>query len=112
MWGARLDTGLRPVLDAAMRKLVEDTAKHGAGSKGLDQSMLTRWVWPAVWGSTLAHDSFLCRHKNYRGNEWRPFPTRREPGPYNFVGGAGPMELKSTCPEHCRPAAHQDWTLC
>jgi len=89
MWGARMDTGLRDVLDTAMRKLINN-----------------------VRSRTLAHDSYLCKQASYGCKELRPFPSRRETGPYNFVGAAGPMEVKSVCPEQCRPPEHQDWTLC
>ena len=76
----------------------------------------------------MVHDSYLCKRSFFGGAEPKPFPTRREtgkvqlvslvdhlsssPGAYNFVGAAGPMELKATCPEECRPPDHKDWTLC
>ena len=34
------------------------------------------------------------------------------PGPYNFVGAAGPMEIKTDCPDECRPPDHKDWNMC
>ena len=77
---------------------------------------------------SMVHDSYLCKRSFFGGAEPKPFPTRREtgkvplvclvdhlsffPGAYNFVGAAGPMELKATCPEECRPPDHKDWTLC
>lgn len=48
-----------------------------------------------------------------QGNRWQADWVKTNPaGPYNFVGAAGPMEVKSVCPEQCRPPEHQDWTLC
>ena len=58
----RMDTGMRETLDVSMRKLINDvsisnwyfhlaydqTAAHGRGSKGLDQTMLAKWLWPKV----------------------------------------------------------------
>lgn len=109
MWGARMDTGLREVLDTALRELVQDAAKHG-WTKGLDQSLLTKWIWPKVAEDCLVHDSYLC--KRFKSDHWRPWPTQRVTGPYNFVGAAGPMEIKTKCPKECRPPDHQDWTMC
>ena len=68
----------------------------------------------------------------YRSGHWRPWPTKRlegsvlfafqpiifnpifelYPGPYNFVGAAGPMEIKTDCPDECRPPDHKDWNMC
>ena len=58
----------------------------------------------------FVHDSYLC--KMYKSENWRPFPTQRLKGEYNFVGAAGPMEINSTCPEECRPLEHKDWRMC
>ena len=160
MWGARMDTGMRSAIDLSFRKLINDvklqtcrlighsnfftqTAQSKHGHKGLDQTMLAKWVWPEVIGysyssticrvskvkeHSMVHDSYLCKRSFFGGAEPKPFPTRREtgkvpldclvdhlsffPGAYNFVGAAGPMELKATCPEECRPPDHKDWTLC
>ena len=78
----------------------------------------------------MVHDSYLCKRSSFEGVQPKPFPTQREKGffkyfkhnfeslssfalgPYNFVGAAGPMEVKAVCPEECRPPDHQDWTLC
>jgi len=112
MWGARMDTGMKNTLDTSFRQLMNSTARSKHWHKGLDQTMLTQWVWPQVKDHCMVHDSYLCKRSTFGGVEPRPFPTRREKGPYNFVGAAGPMELKTVCPEECRPPDHQDWTLC
>jgi len=109
MWGARLDTGARERYDGAVKKLLTDAAKSG-WHKGLDQSLLTKWIWPQVQNEAMVHDSYLC--KRFKSSHWRPWPTQRVAGPYNFVGAAGPMEIKMTCPAECRPPDHQDWTMC
>ena len=46
-----------------------------------------------------------------QADRW-PVVQTNPPGPYNFVGAAGPMEVKAVCPEECRPPEHLDWTLC
>ena len=77
---------------------------------------------------SVVHDSYLCKKLSFGGVQPKPFPTRRKAGEvmaswdflltvfplgvYNFVGAAGPEELKSICPEECRPPGHKDWTLC
>merc|ERR1711942_122175 len=99
-----MDTGLREVLDSSIRHLINDT-RGLIWRKGLDQTMLSKWVWPKVEAYTLAHDSYLCTMFRH-GKNWRPFPSQRVTGPYNFVGAAGPMEIKTTCPEQCRPQQH------
>ena len=63
-----------------------------------------------VQNKTCVHDSHLCHL--YRGGHWRPYPTKRQTGPYNFIGAAGPMELKRECPENCRPENHKNWIYC
>jgi len=109
MWGARLDSGHREKLGGALQKLLKDAATHG-WNKGLDQSLLTKWIWPQVKKDVMEHDSYLC--KRFKSEHWRPWPTKRVSGPYNFVGAAGPMEIKTACPEECRPLEHKDWTMC
>lgn len=112
MWGARMDTGMRNIIDLSFRRLIHNTAQYWPGQKGLDQTMLTKWVWPKVKEHSVVHDSYLCKKLSFGGVRPKPFPTRREAGVYNFVGAAGPEELKSICPEECRPPGHKDWTLC
>ena len=54
---------------------------------------------------SCVHDSYLC--DKMKGGHWRPFPTQREEGEYNFVGAAGPMKINRKCPEQCRPEDHE-----
>ena len=109
MWGARMDTGHREQFREVMGELLEG-ARGLSWRKGLDQSLLTKYVWPRVRELSCVHDSYLC--DKMRGGHWRPFPTQREEGEYNFVGAAGPMKINRKCPEQCRPEDHQDWTMC
>ena len=74
MWGARMDTGMKNTLDTSFRQLMNSvriiqllnssthaacltiytcpqTARSKHWHKGLDQTMLTQWVWPQVTGS-------------------------------------------------------------
>ena len=111
LWGARLDLGQRTVLQAGMMRILEDVRLRGHHwYKGLDQSLLRSRIWPLVENQTCVHDSYFCQ--TYQSDHWKPFPTEREAGSYNFVGSVGPMELSKTCPPECRPPDHQDWTLC
>ena len=59
---------------------------------------------------SVVHDSYLCQE--YPSLHWRPFPTQRPDGEYNFVGAAGRVELRMMCPEECRPPDHLDWQFC
>ena len=111
MWGARLDLGHRQIFQVAMKKMLEDLRlRDQHWYKGLDQALLRSRIWPLVEDQTCVHDSYLCRA--YQSQNWRPFPTEREAGSWNFVGSVGPMELNETCPTECRPPTHQDWILC
>ena len=109
MWGARMDTGHREEFREMMEELLEAGRQH-SWRKGLDQSLLTKHIWPRVRDLSCVHDSYLC--DKMKGGHWRPFPTRREEGKYNFVGAAGPMNINRTCPDQCRPEDHKDWTKC
>ena len=109
MWGARMDTGHRVVFRRVMGELLEGS-RELSWRKGLDQELLTKYVWPIVMKFTCVHDSYLC-HK-IKGGHWRPFPTQREEGAYNFVGAAGPTNIQQKCPKQCRPEEHQDWLAC
>ena len=112
LWGARMDLpGQREIFQAGMEKMLEDVRLRGPHwYKGLDQSLLRSRIWPLVESQTCVHDSYFCRA--YQSNNWRPFPTERETGSFNFVGSVGPMELNKICPPECRPPTHQDWILC
>ena len=79
-------------------------------AKGHDQSILSQVVWPRVKDEAVAHDAYLCR--NYRSRHTRPWPTRRERGPLNFVGSIGLMEITTDCPADRRPEEHKDWNMC
>ena len=111
LWGARLDLGHREMLEAGMRRILEDVRLRGHHwYKGLDQSLLRSRIWPLVENQTCVHDSYFCLA--YQSDHWRPFPTEREAGGHNFVGSVGAMQLNTTCPPECRPPTHQDWALC
>ena len=75
-----------------------------------DQYLLERLVWPWAQDYSLQHDSFHC--ETYAKTS--AFPTKRRPGPNNFVGA--PFALRTSlvkdCPEKCRPKGHKDWSQC
>ena len=111
LWGARLDTGDRTNLQAGMEKMLEDVRlRAGRWYKGLDQMLLRDRIWPLIGERAAVHDSYLC--EAYKSPNWRPFPTQRRAGTYNFVGSAGGMEINNTCPAKCRPPDHPEWLLC
>lgn len=88
--------------------------------KGVDQSLLSEYLWPVARGDMASHDSFTCSH--FRSKVVRPFPTKRIAGPdyktgvrNNFVGSnGGQISLANVkaCPKECRPKNHKDWLLC
>lgn len=95
-------------------------------TKGYDQTVLKKHVWPHAEHDSVAHDSYLCLYNNPRvGNRdsaHRAFPTQRvnskgygEPHATNFVGSNGGkifLPHSKQCPPECRPVDHQDWLLC
>ena len=109
MWGARMDLGQRKLFSNLTQFLIDDAGYIG-WYRGVDQAVLSRWVWPRVANMTMSHDSYQC--KKYVVRNWRPWPTQRLPGPFNHVGSAGPMELTAQCPQECRPPDNKDWVLC
>ena len=76
----------------------------------LDQELLGDIIFPEVQNISCVHDSFYC--KKYLSKNWRPFPTKRLSGEFNFIGSDGPKELDDPCPLACRPANHIGWTQC
>ena len=80
------------------------------GAYNLDQELLAEIIFPAVESISCVHDSYLCQ--KYVSEHWRPFPTKRLPGNFNFVGSDGPKELAELCPVECRPHNHRDWWRC
>ena len=113
-WGTRLGP-----YNSTVRKLFRESflkASHDyifwakRDSWGPDQNFLNRYIWPWARLSSLSHDSYSCtKYPNTR-----PFPTRREPGPNNFVASVAKVgaSLQEPCPEECRPSDHQDWIMC
>ncbi|XP_059085397.1 uncharacterized protein LOC131882310 [Tigriopus californicus] len=92
-------------------KILNDTeAWASRQSKGPDQVILRRYVWPWARRSSIQHDSYFCR--DYRGTI--PFPTEREMSVNNFVAAAVKSNgtLVKKCPKKCRPEAHPDWEFC
>jgi len=109
MWGFRKDVGDFDTVISSMEKLFTD-AKKFEWYKGLDQFLLQKWMWPVIEQVSCVHDSYLC--SQFPSKNWRPFPTKRESGGFNFVGAAGKMEINISCPHQCRPQKHPDWELC
>ena len=110
MWGARMDSGARGLLESGMERIMEDVlfvVREKKWYKGLDQDLLKYWIWPLVRNQTCVHDSYLCQ--TFKSNNWRPFPTQRGG---DFVGAVGGKGLNQTCPVECRPPQHQEWIFC
>ena len=113
-WGARLGPH-----NSIVRKLFRESfmkASHDyvfwaeRKSWGPDQNFLNRYIWPWARLSSLSHDSYSCN----KFPNTRPFPTRRESGPNNFVAAVVEVgvSLQEPCPVECRPSNHQDWVTC
>ena len=78
---------------------------------GMDQTLLTEYLWPTAKQDMVAHDSWFC--EVFRSPMNRPFPVKRNVGPRNFVGSSHEsQEIVMECPFQCRPRDHPDWTLC
>ena len=105
-----------PLFSKKLLELVlKNAQKRSPGVKeatrGDDQDVLNKHVWPLVLNNSMTHDSFFCH--------WAPggvpFPTQRnfsEP----YVGcDSRPCKFEKkllACPEKCRPKQHKDWKYC
>lgn len=107
MWGSRKTETNSKLLSSLVDTLI--TAMNSSWTKGYDQDLLEQHVWPLVKNVTVVHDAYLCTR--FPAPHTRPWPTRREVGPWNFVGSAG-SSIERECPLECRPKNHQDWTTC
>ena len=69
-----------------------------------------RNVWPWAEKKSIGHDSYHCHHYLHT----KPFPTKRRPGPNNFVGAVVAKNISNDfpCPVYCRPKDNQDWNFC
>ena len=113
-WGARLgpqNSTVRRLFNESFLKASHDYifwAKQDAW--GPDQNFLTRYIWPWARWSSLSHDSYSCM----KFPNTKPFPTRRETGPNNFVAAVVEVGVTLTqeCPPECRPSHHKDWVTC
>jgi hypothetical protein len=109
-WGARLTMPeARDRWARAWAAMAADPMCWSArGSKGPDQTLLARHVWPWARASVLQHDSYNCAH--FPGAVG--FPTRRTNGTGNFIGTPPWGRVWLQCPAQCRRAGHPDWTHC
>ena len=104
----------RHVLDLVLRKAQSrNSTRMSEATKGNDQNVLNRHVWPLLVGDCMHHDAYLC--SKYKGSI--PFPTQRRNTTYYFIGCRRPchgaMEDKpKKCPVECRPAQHKNWEFC
>lgn len=92
MWGARLeDSDFRDILVRGMEELLQEAiipkirpqlnnltsfikAVESHWWKGLDQYLLSKWLWPNIDSLAVVHDSYHCL--NLRSGHWRPFPSK------------------------------------
>ena len=84
MWGARLEGGSRGLLEGLVRRVLGQPLSW-VWLYLADQRQLQWVVWPRVQHLALVHDSYHCRL--LQGGQARPFPTQREEGEDNWVGG-------------------------
>ena len=94
MWGARLeDSDFRDILFRGMEEILREAifnkfrsqlnnynytsflkAVESQWWKGLDQYLLSKWLWPYINSFAVVHDSYHCL--NLRSGHWRPFPSK------------------------------------
>lgn len=104
-WGSRVD-GRRHLWEAAWKHILADPLTYAErGTKGPDQKLLTRHVWPWAKLDSLQHGSYKCAQ--YPGTIG--FPTRRERVADNYMASAGDT-MWVECPLQCR--RYPNWTHC
>ncbi|XP_023347972.1 uncharacterized protein LOC111716729 isoform X2 [Eurytemora carolleeae] len=111
MWGARMDLDNRERYKNLFETLFEKTSDRW--QKGYDQSLLHKFVWPAVQNEACIHDSYTCNLFPAPHN--RPWPTQRKNGTSNFVAASfrnQRLQPSQHCPELCRPKDHLEWKTC
>ena len=87
--------------------LADPLSRSERGSKGPDQTLLSRHVWGRLPGGLLQHDSYSCaQHPGAVG-----FPSQRENSTGNVVGGESYRKQENIeCPTECR--RKQSWKFC
>ena len=75
-------------------------------SKGEDQSLLHKYLWPRVKNDSIQHDSYLC--KSFPGS--LPYPRQRLAN-HHVIGTKG-VYVVPECPKDCRLKEHADWLYC
>jgi len=112
LWGWRTTVrSARPDWSSVWKRLLRDPLARAPRTEwGQDQTLLRRYIWRWAKWDCLTHDAFHCS----KFSRTKPFPTRREIHPNNFVGAVTSINstLEVPCPSKCRPAAHKDWTFC
>ncbi|KAK4007232.1 hypothetical protein OUZ56_012392 [Daphnia magna] len=105
-WGVKLTRDRTAIVDTA-NKLFSENHQH---VHDYDQKLLDRLVWPIAKTNLLAHDSYCCETIDFS----QPFPTKRQDGLFIGWRALQDEELKSPCPQKCRPqnVTSIDWSYC
>ena len=95
----------------SLKLMLENAGKRSSTSeatKGNDQFMLQRYLWPKVKNDVIQHDSYLC--KSYPGSI--AYPSQRS-SIIEIIGASRSWGFEAMeCPKECRPKDHQDWLYC
>ena len=94
-----------------MLKNAERRSNTLEATKGDDQIILQKYLWPKLKNDVIQHDSYLCNY--YPGSI--PYPSQRS-AINEFIGCATHTvqhcSVTKVCPKDCRPWDHQDWVYC
>ena len=111
LWGVQMSRRgqmWREIWKGIWTNIIADPLSHSdRGSKGPDQTLLSRYVWGRLPGGLVGHDSFFCTQ--YPGSVG--FPSERPNSTANIVGGEAYREQENIeCPTQCR--RKQSWRFC
>ena len=111
MWGVQMprrSKTWRAVWKRIWTNIIADPlSQSDRGSKGPDQTLLSRYVWRRLPGGMVQHDSYFC--SQYPGAVG--FPSQRPNSTANIVGVlAFERQQNIECPTQCR--RNQSWKFC
>ena len=108
MWCYRTKNNLTRATEI-LELMLKNAGKRNSlseASKGEDQSLLHKYLWPRVKNDSIQHDSYLC--KSFPGS--LPYPRQRLAN-HDVIGTKGEYVVPE-CPKDCRPKEHADWLYC
>ena len=108
MWCYRTKSNLTRATEI-LELMLKNAGKRNSlseATKGDDQDMLHKYLWPRVKYDSIQHDSYLC--KSFSGSI--PYPSQRLTN-HDVIGAMGEYVVPE-CPKDCRPKDHEDWLYC